>query len=483
MLFTSLQYVLFLPIVVVLYWLIPKTWRLPMLLVASYYFYATWIPAFLLLIVGLTLFNYVLGNFLSKATGQRKTIFIFGVAANLLVLGFFKYTNFLLDSFNGIAQFTTHHNPHLMADIILPLGISFFVFEFIHYLFEVYRGNPTMKSFVLFALFAAFFPTQIAGPIKRYRDFEAQMMETKTLKLEYFDEGLPLIIIGMAKKLLIANNLATLVSMGYEIPGSYSALELWMFAYAFAFQIYFDFSGYTDIARGSAMLFGYHIPINFNLPYIAKNMSDFWHRWHISLSTWLRDYLFIPLGGSRGGHWATNRNLIITMALGGLWHGASWSFLVWGLYHGFALVLHREFAAFKETIAPLKAFVDSKVGNIISTIFTFQVVCVGWVFFRIHDIGTASMVARKMVLLSPLRTKAEATGYLLARPELPVIVPVAVALTIMMLLSTAVFTPGVRAKLNSWLPLPVRALYPAMLVVIMFILMPDSQEPFIYFQF
>jgi alginate O-acetyltransferase complex protein AlgI len=454
-----------------------------MLLVASYYFYATWIPAFLLLIVGLTAFNFVLGRLVHNAKEHRKAIFITGVTANLLTLGFFKYTNFLLDSFNGLFQLTTHHSPHWQADIILPLGISFFVFEFIHYLFEIYRGNQPMKSLVLFALFAAFFPTQIAGPIKRYRDFEAQMMETQKLKLAYFDEGLPLIIIGMAKKLLIANNLATLVQMGYSIPGEYGALELWMFAYAFAFQIYFDFSGYTDIARGSAILFGYHIPINFNLPYIAKNMSDFWHRWHISLSTWLRDYLFIPLGGSRGGRWATNRNLVITMALGGLWHGASWSFLVWGLYHGLALVIHREFSAATAAMGALRTFIDSKVGNVVSTIFTFHVVCVGWVFFRIHDIGTASMVAKRMVLLSPLHTKAEAAGYLIMRPELPVIVPIAMALTMLMLLSTALFTPPVRARINSWLPVPVRALYPALLVVVMFILMPDSQEPFIYFQF
>jgi len=483
MLFTSLQYILFLPVVVLLYWVMPKSWRLPMLLVASYYFYATWIPAFLLLIVGLTLFNYVLGNVLHKADKGRKQIFIAGISANLLCLGFFKYSNFFLDTVNSVLKLTTHHSPDWQANIILPLGISFFVFEFIHYLFEIYRGNEPIKSFVLFALFAAFFPTQIAGPIKRYRDFAAQMAETKILRLQYFDEGLPLIIQGMAKKLLIANNLATLVQMGYTMPREYGALELWMFAYAFAFQIYFDFSGYTDVARGSAMLFGYHIPINFNLPYIAKNMSDFWHRWHISLSTWLRDYLFIPLGGSRGGKWSTNRNLLITMSLGGLWHGASWSFIVWGVYHGLALIVHREFAVVKERIAPLKSFVDSGVGNFLSMVLTFHAVCIGWVFFRIHDIGSAAMVARRMVLLNPLLTHEEGHKLLILRPDLPIIVPIALGITTAMLLATIILNLPWKEKVARAVPLPVRMLYPAALVVAMVILMPDSQEPFIYFQF
>jgi alginate O-acetyltransferase complex protein AlgI len=483
MLFTSLQYLIFLPLVVLLYWLVPKQWRLPLLLIASYYFYATWIPAFLLLIVGLTAFNYFLGASLHRAQGNRKALFIFGVVTNLVTLGFFKYTNFLLDTINSLLRITVHTNPGWQANIILPLGISFFVFEFIHYLFEIYRGNEPIRSFVLFALFAAFFPTQIAGPIKRYKDFQAQMQETKVLSLEFFDEGLPLIITGMAKKLLIANNLAILVDMGYTLPKEYGAAELWLFAYAFAFQIYFDFSGYTDIARGSAMLFGYHIPLNFNLPYIAKNMSDFWHRWHISLSTWLRDYLFIPLGGSRGGRWHTNRNLLITMALGGLWHGASWSFMVWGVFHGVALVVHREFASLKEKVQPLKVFVDSRLGNFLSMVLTFNAVCVGWVFFRIHDIGTASFVARRMLTMSPFYSNKATHSFLILRPDLPVIVPIALSMTAALVLTTLLIPENFKNRVATLLPVPARALYPALLVLIMLILMPDSQEPFIYFQF
>ena len=322
-----------------------------MLMLGSYFFYMSWIPAFILLIVPMTVFNFLWGKLLHQAQNNRKLIFGTGIAANLLCLGVFKYSNFIVTTVDSILHLVTRHNPHWSVSIILPLGISFFIFEFIHYLFEIYRGNKPINSFVLFALFAAFFPTQISGPIKRYPDFQAQMQTEKQLHLSYFNQGVPLIVIGMAKKLLLADNLAVLVQMGLSNPSMYGAPELWLFTYAFAFQIYFDFSGYTDIARGSAMLFGYHIPINFNMPYIAKNVSDFWRRWHISLSSWLRDYLFIPLGGSRHGKWLTHRNLFLTMALGGLWHGASWNFVVWGIYHGLCLIVHREFVEFKNSIA------------------------------------------------------------------------------------------------------------------------------------
>ncbi|MBY0358812.1 MAG: MBOAT family protein [Candidatus Obscuribacterales bacterium] len=473
MLFTSFQYLLFLPVIVALFWLMPKTWRMPMLLAASYYFYMSWMPAFILLIIGMTLFNWLWGNLLAKAGEQKKLFFALGIAANLLCLGFFKYTNLLLDS---IAS-----GWH--ADIILPLGISFFTFEFIHYLFEIYRGNKPMKSLVLFALFAAFFPTQIAGPIKRYPDFQAQMLAETKLRLSHFDEGIPLIIIGMAKKLLLADNLATFVQMGLADPHVYGAPELWLFAYAFAFQIYFDFSGYTDIGRGSAMLFGYHIPINFNMPYIARNIADFWHRWHISLSTWLRDYLFIPLGGSRNGRLATHRNLFLTMALGGLWHGASWNFLVWGIYHGLALILHKEFTLWKETKVALKQALASKLGNLLSILLTFHAVCIGWVFFRVQDINQAFFIVKRMLTFSPLMTKLEAGHLLILKPELPVIVPVVIAMVAFLL---AANLPVSFASERGWFrkaPAPLKAVFCTLLILCMITFMPDKNPPFIYFQF
>lgn len=483
MLFTSLQYILFLPLIVGLFWLSPRKLRLPLLLVASYYFYMSWMPAFILLILGMTVFNWLWGALLHKNEEKKKLIFGVGVAANLLCLGFFKYTNFLLDSAGSLVQLFSKHNPAWHADIILPLGISFFTFEFIHYLFEIYRGGKPIKSFVLFALFAAFFPTQIAGPIKRYKDFEEQMLSDTQLRLSHFDEGVPLIILGMAKKLLLADNLATFVQMGLSDPHAYGSPETWLFAYAFAFQIYFDFSGYTDIGRGSAMLFGYHIPINFNMPYIAQNMSDFWRRWHISLSTWLRDYLFIPLGGSRAGRLATHRNLFLTMAIGGLWHGASWNFVIWGMFHGLALIVHREFTLLKEKFSWLKKFVDSPIGNFTSIIFTFHAVCIGWVFFRVTDISQAFFIVKRMVLLSPIFTRLEGHSFLVLKPELPVIVPVVLIMVCALVLLNM---PLSRASEKGWFrqaPAPLKALFCTVLILSMITFQPDTSAPFIYFQF
>ncbi len=484
MLFTSLQYLIFLPLVVAVYWLCPRKFRLPLLLATSYYFYMSWMPAFILLILGMTLFNFFWGDFLSKCSPERKKpIFTVGLIVNLLCLCFFKYTNLLLETAAACVGIVTHHAPVWHADIILPLGISFFAFEFIHYLFEIYRGGKPIKSFVLFALFAAFFPTQIAGPIKRYKDFETQMLSDTHLKLSHFDEGIPLIIIGMAKKLLLADNLAKLVDMGLTDPHVYGAPELWLIMYAFAFQIYFDFSGYTDIGRGSAMLFGYHIPINFNMPYFAKNMSDFWHRWHISLSTWLRDYLFIPLGGSRQGRWQTHRNLFLTMAIGGLWHGASWSFVVWGMFHGLALIAHREFALFKESSAKLKAAVDSKIGTIASIILTFHAACIGWVFFRIQDVSQAFFVAKRMLFLSPVYTRAENHHFLLLKPELPVFIPVVLLMVLGLLIANFPVSAASERGVFRNAPAPLKAAFCSVLIVAILTFLPDTNAPFIYFQF
>ncbi len=458
-----------------------------MLLLASYFFYMCWMPVFVFLIFGMSVFNWIWGNVLSKATTSKKLILGIGLAVNLLCLGIFKYSNFIVQSFDSIAGVATGHNPGWAINIILPLAISFFIFEFIHYLFDIYRGKPPIQSFVLFALFAAFFPTQIAGPIKRYSDFAAQMLEDRKLKLSYFDEGIPLIVIGFAKKILLADNLATFVDMGYKVPSSFGAPEMWLFAYAFAFQIYFDFSGYTDIARGSARLFGYNIPINFNLPYIANNMSNFWHRWHISLSSWLRDYLFIPLGGSRGGRWLTHRNLFLTMALGGLWHGASWNFVVWGVFHGLALIVHREFSFWRESVseksAQFEKLFSSKGWNLFSIFLTFHAVCIGWVFFRVQEIGTAFNIVKKMVTFSPIRTGAEQAQFLVFQNHLPIVVILAVIMVAVLLLTNLpISIMNEKGKFKN-APAPLKGAFCAILILILVTFLPDGTQPFIYFQF
>jgi alginate O-acetyltransferase complex protein AlgI len=485
MLFTTFQYAVFLPAIVLLYWALPRAMRLPILLVASYAFYMSWIPAFIALLLPLTVFNWYYGKFLVGCTDKRKLAFGIGVGINLLVLGIFKYANFAVQSLAAFVHLTTKQTPDWALNIVLPLGISFFAFEFVHYLFEIYRGNKPIDSFILFALYAAFFPTQIAGPIKRYPDFVAQMLEERKLRLSYFDEGIPLIVIGLAKKLLLADNLAVLVQMGFSPSshGAYGAPEMWLFAYAFAFQIYFDFSGYTDIARGSAMLFGYHIPINFNMPYIAKNISDFWHRWHISLSTWLRDYLFIPLGGSKGGRWATNRNLLATMALGGLWHGASWNFVIWGIYHGLLLVAHREFAYATKSVTWLRKALDSKAGQIFSIFITFQAVCIGWVFFRVQGMKDCFSIVKKMLLMYPMHTAIESKELLVFSHKLPVIVPVVLVMLAGLLVLNLPISWANERGMFKGSPAFVKAAFCAATIILIVIFLPDSNQPFIYFQF
>ena len=351
MLFNSLKYALFLPIVFALFWATPQKFRVWILLIASYVFYMSWRPGFILLIIGLTLANYYIGFAIDKATEikKKKSWLTLSVVLNLATLVFFKYAYFFNDVVTAATKPLGLPATHLPFDIILPLGISFFVFEFIHYTTDVYRGSEPIKSLPAFALFASFFPTQIAGPIKRFQDFIPQFLAESKLTVDTFDTAISLILLGLFKKVLLADNLSFFVQGGFGNPGIFSGTDLWIFTYAFAFQIYFDFSGYTDIARGSAMLFGYKVPLNFNLPYLARNISEFWRRWHISLSTWLRDYLFIPLGGSRCGRFRVHFNLLATMTLGGLWHGAAAHFLVWGLYHGFALIVHREFGSTAKT--------------------------------------------------------------------------------------------------------------------------------------
>lgn len=482
MLFTSLEYLLFLPATLVLYWTLPHAFRVPLLLIASYLFYMSWNTTLVLLIFAMTVFNFFLGDVLSKASVNRKLIFGIGIVANLACLSYFKYSNFFVNSANGLFHLAGLPTQFDTLNIILPLGISFFVFEFIHYLFDIYRGSQPLKSFALFGLFAAFFPTQIAGPIKRYDDFSAQMVEEKKLKLEYFDEGVPLIIIGLAKKVLIANNLAILVDMMVNSINSYGALELWIFSFAFTFQVYFDFSGYTDIARGSSILFGYRIPINFNLPFIAANASELWNRWHISLSNWLRDYLFRPLGGTKRNRLTVDRALILTMTLGGLWHGASWNFVIWGAYFGLCLAIHRNFKRLKPKMPALSGFFQSKYFNALSIALTFSSFAFSASFFRIADLKTDFSIIKKMITFSPLLSP-NSDQFVLLSPALPVIVPcVLVMLMLLLLLNVPLSYIQEKGYIKRF-PAPLKAAYLAFVVAAILIYLPSTSTPFIYFQF
>ncbi|MBA3858174.1 MAG: MBOAT family protein [Cyanobacteria bacterium PR.3.49] len=445
----------------------------------------SWRPIYGILIFGLTLANFLLVPFIEKAVEQKnkKLILGFTVALNLIVLGIFKYAYFTMDAVKSTLGVVgiDWSAPHL--HIILPLGISFFVFEFIHYAIEVYRGKPVVKNFLDFALFPSFFPTQIAGPIKRYQDFVPQLHIPVKFKWEYVDEGMQLILMGLAKKVLIADNLALVVQAGFTHPEQFSSLDMWMITYAFAFQIFFDFAGYTDIARGSSLLFGYKVPINFNLPYIASNVSDFWRRWHISLSTWLRDYLFIPLGGSRGGKWLTYRNLFITMALGGLWHGAAFHFLAWGAYQGIVLIIHREYEAAMQKIGVHEKLLQSKVYHWASVVFTFHVVCIGWVFFRADDMKIAGQVLTKLFEVPTALMHFSASQLAVLQIRDPIIFPALVLILPTLMVSTFVVNWLNNKKFYQSPPWAVQVTVMVALMCLLTIFTPDSSPRFIYFQF
>lgn len=409
MLFNSFTYLFFLPLVVLLYWLIPQRFRTTLLLVASYIFYMNWKPAYGLLILGLTLVNYFLGLAIDRHKAIRKHLLIVGAIFNIGCLCFFKYATFLIESLFASLKWV-HSLPGAslipaadapVLNIILPLGISFFTFEFIHYITDVYRGSKPVRSFRDFALFAAFFPSQIAGPIKRFQDFIHQLEEQVPFRKADFRGGIFLILQGLFKKVVLGDNIGSLVGYGFSHIESLGTLDAWLAVAGFTFQIFFDFSGYTDIGRGSAKLLGYNVPENFNWPFIAANLTDFWRRWHMSLSTWLRDYLFIPLGGSRGTPWAVRRNVMITMVLGGLWHGAAWHYVIWGAFHGLGLVISKDWHDLVSRINPLARLRPTALWHWSGVLLTLLFLFVAGTLFRASNMTDTFAMLNKLIQAAP----------------------------------------------------------------------------------
>ncbi|MBY0505727.1 MAG: MBOAT family protein [Bryobacteraceae bacterium] len=383
MLFNTAQFFAFFAAVLLLFYTLPwfaaRKW---LLLVASYYFYASWNVNFVPLLLTLTLVDYFCARWIEKSAKPRVALII-SLSANLGFLAFFKYTNFLASQ---VTQLTGQ--PARVFDIVLPLGISFHTFQSISYIVDVYRGQQTaVRSLPDYALFIAFFPQLVAGPIVRARDFFRDLLAWQAPSGEEIRLGAWLMLLGLTKKMAFADRFA-IVADGYfgnPVPGQWTAITATL---AFGLQIFFDFSGYTDMAIGMAKLLGFHFPENFRRPYLASSITDFWRRWHISLSSWLRDYLYIPLGGSRHGSWRTYRNLLLTMLLGGLWHGASWNFVVWGGYHGLLLGVERA------------ARLDEPRGwlRLPRLALTFVLVMLGWVFFRANGWEASQFVLHEIFL-------------------------------------------------------------------------------------
>jgi alginate O-acetyltransferase complex protein AlgI len=467
-LFTTVDFAVFFTTVLALSWLVPAfgtRWKL-LVLLASYVFYSWWDWRFSGLLAASTALNQAAAEAIarSRSASTRRTVLGLAVAAGLATLGFFKYAGFFASSLANALGHLGLGAPLPLLQVVLPVGISFFTFQAISYVVDVYRGTTEPASRLDFAVYLAFFPHVVAGPIVRAREFIPQLRRSAAEPRLDGGRALCLILGGLFKKVVVAGFLATaIVDPVFGAPGAHSRLEVLAAVYAYAVQIWADFSGYTDIAIGCALLLGIRFPANFNAPYTATSLQDFWHRWHMTLSRWLRDYLYVPLGGSRGSRLFTARNLMLTMLLGGLWHGAAWTFVVWGGIHGAFLVAERRLRGRTPRF-------DPAVNRALARLLTFHVVCLAWIFFRADSVGTAFTVLGRLVTgggSAPLLT-------------LPVLLAVAAGIGVQYLPAGVV---GQLAARFSRLAPALQGTAVAAALVGIGVLGPQGVSPFIYYRF
>jgi alginate O-acetyltransferase complex protein AlgI len=393
--FNSYVFWSFFLVVIGLYRLLPHRSQNRMLLVASYLFYGAWDARFLLLIALSTVVDFLVAQRITAASEKKiaKRWCTLSIAVNLGLLGVFKYYDFFVESFAGLLSSLFGYEATLLSlGIVLPVGISFYTFQTLSYTIDVYRGHTKPARDLLdFALYVSFFPQLVAGPIERSHRLLPQIVEPRKNREGDFAAGLYLVIAGLFAKVVIADNMAFVCNGIFAAPADQiGGLDRLVGIYAFAFQIYGDFYGYSSIARGISRWMGIDLMANFHMPYFARSPSDFWSRWHISLSSWLRDYLYIPLGGNRGSRLFTYRNLMLTMLLGGLWHGAGWTFVLWGLYQGLLLCAYRPFESRIRLSKP------SIIRRLIGTFVFFNLVCLGWLFFRAESIAQVGIFLREI---------------------------------------------------------------------------------------
>jgi D-alanyl-lipoteichoic acid acyltransferase DltB (MBOAT superfamily) len=483
-LFSSFAYLVFFPTVVALYFASPQRVRWAVLLAASYVFYGWWKPESLFFLLLSTSVDYGVGLLLGRVQrpGPRRALLAASLAANFGLLFLFKYLHFFSASAEVLLRPLGVPVLHV-PDLVLPIGISFYTFQTVSYVIDVYRREREPEThFGCFALFVAFFPHLVAGPIVRAKKLLPQLRAPQRLDFERTVSGLGWILWGLFKKMVIADRAASLVNAVYARPEQFQGPTVAAATYAFAFQIYCDFSGYSDIAVGSARVLGVELTQNFDDPYGAATVTDFWRRWHISLSTWFRDYVYLPLGGSRVGFGRRALNLAVVFLLSGLWHGASWTFVVWGAYHGALMIGTLAVShVWSRTLGsvPVRPALRA-VARLGGVLLTFHLVCVGWVFFRARDLAHALSVLRRLpqsdggsVLYELTHLDQQPSG---AR---------AVDLVIL-LLSIAVLqvvNTHLRAPVRRALPVPVRWLAWATLSVWVVLTASQTHSPFIYFQF
>ncbi len=399
MLFTEPIFFLFFPVVLAgAWWLSSNRLRKLWLLGASYLFYAAWDWRFLSLIATSTLVDYGVGRWLGRAErpGVRRALLVASLAVNLGLLGVFKYYGFFVESARGLLAALGLDVATRVPEIVLPVGISFYTFQTLSYTIDVYRRRfEPIRSLPDFALFVSFFPQLVAGPIVRASHFLPQLAERPRWSAVAVRGHLVLFLVGFVKKACIADNVAPAVDRVFADPGLWASSAVWTAVLLYAVQIYCDFSGYTDMAIACAGLLGFRLEKNFDFPYVARSVTEFWRRWHISLSGWLRDYLYIPLGGNRGGRLVTHRNLMLTMLLGGLWHGAAWTFVAWGALHGVALAAHKEWRRLRPEGA---ALLPPAVGGALAWGLTLFWVCLTWIFFRAQSFADAAVLVHSFAL-------------------------------------------------------------------------------------
>jgi alginate O-acetyltransferase complex protein AlgI len=481
--FVSAGFLLFFAVVLFLFIVLPSRFRKGMLLVASYLFYATWSVPFIAVILLTSNIDYWMSQVIQRSQSfrVRKGALVFALALNLLVLGFFKYCNFFLDSGHSLAHWLGMELPLPTAlNILLPLGISFYTFEAISYMVDVYRGNAPAKKWLDYNFYIMYFPHLISGPIVRFGELVRQYEAPLELpSVQRIAKGVELVLLGYCFKVFIADVAAGIVDPVFDNPQSASVFMTYLAVLGFTVQIYYDFMGYTHIARGVSLMLNIELPLNFNFPYLATNISNFWERWHISLSRWIRDYLYIPLGGSRKGSLCTVWNLILTMLIAGAWHGAGWTFIAWGGFHGALLACYHLYKGLRDRLlgSRLSDVLSSPVYRLTTIGLTFVCVVLGWVLFRAPDFTSALVVLGHLTqvgafvqgLVSELGSSYLGNVFCLA----------------FFLLCCFVGPWVTRLLERAYLPLPfwVKVQTACLVLVLAYLSTADGTTPFIYFQF
>jgi alginate O-acetyltransferase complex protein AlgI len=468
MLFVEYRFFWFFLAVFAVYWSLRENrTRKIWLLVCSYFFYACWNWKFLFLIMASSALDYLVGAMLARTQNPRarRGWLIMSLCANLGTIAFFKYYNFFVTSAAALLAWLGLHPSLHTLNIIIPVGVSFYTFHSMSYTIDVYRGKLKPVSNILdLACFIGFFPQMVAGPIVRASSFLPQLQSIRRFADVDVRGALVLFLTGFIKKACIADTVAPFVDRYFDAPWNFTAASAWVAVLFYAIQIYCDFSGYTDMAIATAGLLGYQLPVNFRFPYFAENISEFWHRWHISLSSWLRDYLYIPLGGNRGPAWFVYRNIMITMLLGGLWHGGAWTFVIWGGLHGLALIVHREWVR-RMGENPLA----QSVMRWFAWLLTVYWVCVAWIFFRAVDLPHAAPALRSFLFLPGTGTQDLGAWMLWIVAALGFI-----------------HWLNFRGTFSAWwrrFPDPVFAAGYGCVFAVVLLFIPPHYAPFIYFQF